>query len=279
MVLEEVERVLGAPFFKTESCLLYNADCLKALGHLPPSLIDLTVTSPPYNIGKAYEKALPLESYLDWCAAWTTEVHRVTKPEGALILNLGYLAIPGRAKAVPIPYLLWDRIPFYLLQEVVWHYGAGVSTRLMLSPRNEKFLWYVKDPDAYTFNLDDIRDKNVKYPRQFKNGRLKVNPNGKNPTDVWLFPKVTSGQNRSSAERTPHPAQFPEAVVERFIKGMSNKGDLVLDPFLGSGTTAAVALREGRRVVGFEVDEGYCALAESRIRATLAAGRQDPLFS
>ncbi|MFM6250745.1 MAG: site-specific DNA-methyltransferase, partial [Dolichospermum sp.] len=113
--------------------------------------------------------------------------------------------------------LLWDKIPFYLIQEIVWNYGAGVAGSKFFSPRNEKFLWYVKNPEAYTFNLDDIRDPNVKYPNQKKNGKIKVNPLGKNPTDVWEFPKVTSGQNRSSKERTPHPAQFPSAVIQRII--------------------------------------------------------------
>ena len=111
----------------------------------------------------------------------------------------------------PLLNLLWDRSPFYMIQEVVWNYGAGVAGRTMLSPRNEKFLWYVKNSLAYTFNLDAIRDKNVKYPNQKKNGKLKCNQAGKNPSDVWQFPKVTSGAKRSSKERTPHPAQFPVA--------------------------------------------------------------------
>ena len=81
----------------------------------------------------------------------------------------------------------------------------------------------------------------MKCPNQKKNGKIKVNERGKNPTDVWQFPKVTSGKNRSSSERTPHPAQFPAAVIERIILASSDEGDLVLDPFFGSGTTAEVA--------------------------------------
>jgi adenine-specific DNA-methyltransferase len=130
-------------------------------------------------------------------------------------LQGGYLSVPSRTKAIPIPYLLWDRVPFYLIQEIVWNYGSGVAGSKLFSPRNEKFLWYVKDYENYTFNLDEVRDPNVKYPNQKKNGKIKVNPKGKNPTDVWEFPKVTSGKNRSSKERTDHPAQFPVAVIER----------------------------------------------------------------
>lgn len=105
----------------------------------------------------------------------------------------------------------------------------------------------------------------MKYPNQKKNGKLKVNPLGKNPSDVWQFAKVTSGRNRSSAERTPHPAQFPEAVIERIVRASSATGDLVLDPFLGSGTTCAVARRLDRRSIGFELRPDYLELAARRI--------------
>ena len=247
------------------NCLLYNMDCLEAMQKICAPFINLTVTSPPYNIGKEYENALPIDEYLDWCKKWITEIHRLTLSNGSLWLNLGYIAIDGRAKAIPLPYLLWKQVPFFLIQEVVWNYGAGVAGRKFYSPRNEKFLWYVKDENEYIFNLDDVRDPNVKYPNQKKNGKIKVNPNGKNPSDVWQFPKVTSGKNRSSKERTPHPAQFPEAVITRIIKASSNSGEIILDPFMGSGTTAVSSLRFGRRVVGFEVNNLYCRTAADRI--------------
>lgn len=275
-----IEEHLGTPYFSAEGCSIYNVDCLDAMRRLPDkSSFVLTVTSPPYNIGKEYEDPLPLQDYLAWTEEWIHEVYRLTAPAGAFALNLGYVELPGRAKAIPLPYLVWRTVPFYLVQEIVWHYGAGVASRRMLSPRNEKWLWYVKDQDDYIFNLDDIRDPDVKYPRQFKKGKLKVNPLGKNPTDVWTFPKVTSGKNRSSKERTPHPAQFPEAVVERLIKGMSNVGDLIFDPFLGSGTTAAVALSSGRRVVGFEINPSYCDLAAKRIELAIERGAQQTLLA
>lgn len=121
----------------------------------------------------------------------------------------------------------------------------------------------MKDQSAYTFNLDAVRDKNVKYPNQKKNGVLRCNPAGKNPSDVWTIPKVTSGFQRSSKERTAHPAQFPVAVIDRIIKACSNTAALILDPFLGSGTTAEVALRTGRYVVGFEINKAYCDIISS----------------
>jgi adenine-specific DNA-methyltransferase len=270
MSLRRIRARLGVPYFEAEGILLYHSDCLTGLQQLEPDLLDLTVTSPPYNIGKEYESPMPLADYLGWCELWMREIHRLTKYDGAFWLNLGYLEIPEKAKAIPIPYLLWDRSPFYLIQEVVWNYGAGVSTKRMFAPRNEKFLWYVRSPEDYQFNLDAVRDPNVKYPNQKKNGKLKCNPLGKNPTDVWEIAKVTSGENRASKERTPHPAQFPLALIDRIIKACSDDGDVICDPFMGSGTTAVAALQNGRQVVGFEIREDYCGLAKSRISRFLA---------
>jgi adenine-specific DNA-methyltransferase len=265
MILDEIRRVLGKPYYETSNCMIYNLDCLEAMKKIQKPIINLTVTSPPYNIGKEYEEILPLSEYLGWCEKWINEVYRITEARGAFWLNLGYISIPAKAKAIPLPYLLWNKIPFFLIQEIVWNYGAGVAGKKFFSPRNEKFLWYVKNENDYTFNLDDVRDPNVKYPNQKKNGKIRVNRLGKNPTDVWEFPKVTSGQDRSSKERTPHPAQFPKAVIERIIEASSNIGEVVLDPFMGSGTTAITALSLGRIVLGFDINAAYCRITAKRI--------------
>jgi adenine-specific DNA-methyltransferase len=261
----EIKRVLGEPSFERQGVAIYQMDCLEAMQRIPGDLINLTITSPPYNIGKEYEELAELNVYLDWCENWINEIHRVTTDNGTFWLNVGYLEIEDKGLAVPIPYLLWNRTPFYMLQEVVWNYAAGVACKKRFSPRNEKLLWYVKDKNNYTFNLDDVRDPNVKYPNQKKNGKLKCNPLGKNPSDVWQITKVTSGKNRSSVERTPHPAQFPMELVERMLKSSSNKGDVILDPFMGSGSTAECALRNGRYVIGFELKSEYIGYAQQRI--------------
>lgn len=273
--IKRIKKKLGKPAHEGQGYLIYSGDCMDLMSRITEPTVDLTVTSPPYNIGKEYEKILSLDEYLDWCERWIGEIHRVTVPNGTFWLNLGYVSIPKRAKAIPLPYLLWDRSPFFMVQEVVWHYGAGVAAKLFYSPRNEKFIWYVKDPDDYVFNLDDVRDPNVKYPNQKKNGKLKCNTIGKNPTDVWQFPKVTSGRNRSSKERTPHPAQFPVAVIDRIIKASSNEGDLILDPFLGSGSTIEVALANRRLAVGFEIKEEYVEIAVQRIESAIKRRAQD----
>ena len=279
---EQVRDALGSPAVELPGVLLYLGDCLKLMPRLPRGIIDLTVTSPPYNIGKEYESIRETAAYVSWCRTWMTEIHRLTAPAGAFWLNLGYFEVPGKGRAVPIPYLLWNQSPFYLQQEVVWNYGAGVAARKSFAPRNEKFLWFLKDVKNYAFNLDEVRDPNVKYPNQKKNGKLKCNPLGKNPTDVWQFPKVTSGKDRSSPERTDHPAQFPVGVIDRIVRACSSRGELVLDPFMGSGTVAEVGIRSGRLVLGFELQSRYVDITYRRLESVLReieqASAQNSLF-
>lgn len=264
--LHEIKKILGKPYFENKDFLLYNGDCTELMSKLPSNLINTTITSPPYNIGKEYEKIMTVDDYINWCSSWIEQIYNLTKKDGALLLNLGYLEVKDKGRNVPIPYLLWDKTPFYLIQEIIWNYGAGVSCRKILSPRNEKILWYVKDENNYTFNLDPIRDPNVKYPNQKKNGKLRCNPLGKNPSDVWQIAKVTSGSKRSSKERTKHPAQFPNELIDKFVQGFSNPNDIILDPFIGSGTTAEMSLKYGRKCVGFEIREDYCEITVDRIQ-------------
>jgi adenine-specific DNA-methyltransferase len=118
-----------------------------------------------------------------------------------------------------------------------------------------------------------IRDPEVKYPFQKKNGKLRCNTIGKNPSDVWQVAKVTSGQDRASPERTPHPAQFPLDLVDRVMLGFSNPGEVVLDPFMGSGTVAVSCLQHGRGFLGIEIKPEYCEIATKRVEAFLANKR------
>jgi adenine-specific DNA-methyltransferase len=268
-MFDKIRAILGEPFYENEQAIIYNMDCEEGMSLLKGKVkIDATVTSPPYNIGKEYENILPLDKYIDWLTSIFDKIHAVTKQNGSLILNVGYLEVADKGRAVPISYLIWDKMSFYLNQEIVWNYGAGVSSRNYLSPRNEKLLWYVKNPQDYTFNLDSIRDPDVKYPNQKKNGKLRCNILGKNPSDVWQIAKVTSGESRSSKERMPHPAQFPEDLISRIILGFTNEDDLILDPFMGSGTTAKVAMLNQRKSIGFEINPEYCETIADRLEMT-----------
>jgi adenine-specific DNA-methyltransferase len=265
--IEEIQNILGLPYYKNESVIIYNMDCLEALIELKKSniKIDSTITSPPYNIGKEYENIMPLEQFVNWLVEVSNNIFEITKSDGNYLLNVGYLEVPDKGRAIPITYLVWDKIKFYLNQEIIWNYGAGVAAKHYLSPRNEKILWYLKSRENYTFNLDSIRDPDVKYPNQKKNGKLRCNTLGKNPSDVWQIAKVTSGANRSSEERTNHPAQFPVDLITRMVMGFTNIGDLVLDPFMGSGTTAEVCMNNNRLTLGFEIREDYCETIVKRL--------------
>ncbi len=265
---------LGTPYYETEACLLYCGDALAFQKKLSPSVFNAVITSPPYNIGKEYESIKPLDDYIAWLAGWINGASRLLAGDGALLLNVGYVAIESRGRAVPIPYLIWDKTPLYLNQEIVWNYSAGVACKNYLSPRNEKVLWYVKDSLNYTFNLDAIRDKNVKYPNQKKNGKLRVNTLGKNPSDVWEIAKVTTGYNRSSEERTAHPCQFPIDLIDRLVLGFTNEQDIVFDPFVGSGTTFESCIKHNRFCVGFEIKPEYCEIAKRRIQGAQQAAAQ-----
>lgn len=276
-VRSKLEKAIGVPYFADRGFILYQGDSerlLKSIANVGFAA-PLTVTSPPYNIGKPYESPMDVEEYIEWCAGWLAQIHRVTTASGAFWLNLGYLEVPGQGLCIPIPYLLWNRTGFYLLQEIVWQYGAGVTTKSRFCPRNEKWLFYVRDRANYVFNLDEVRDPNVKYPNQKKNGKLRCNPLGKNPSDVWEFPKVTTGENRSSKERTGHPAQFPLGVVDRIVKVSSNSGDVVVDPFSGSGSTGVAAVGNGRIYLGFEIREDFCALSVERFKRFLAEEEEE----
>lgn len=265
--LNQITSVLGEPFYGNERVLIYNMDCKDGLLKLKENGIgiDSTITSPPYNIGKEYEDILPVESFVNWLVEISDLIFDVTNPNGSYLLNVGYLEVPDMGRAVPITYLVWNKIKFYLNQEIIWNYGAGVAAKYYLSPRNEKILWYIKNRLEYTFNLDDIRDPDVKYPNQKKNGKLRCNTLGKNPSDVWQIAKVTSGSNRSSVERTKHPAQFPVDLISRMVLGFTDVDNLILDPFIGSGTTAEVCMNNNRFCIGFEIRKDYCETIVKRL--------------
>lgn len=261
-------RKIGKPYCHENDIVIFNMRCEDGIRAMAEADLKVhsVITSPPYNIGKEYEKKLSTTEYIDWISEIINSTFNITVDNGNCLLNIGYIPVENRGRAIPIAYLLWDRVKYFLNQEIVWNYGAGVACKKYLSPRNEKILWYIKNDKDYVFNLDDIRDPNVKYPNQKKNGKLRCNALGKNPSDVWQIAKVTSGKNRSSKERTNHPAQFPIDLIKRLVLGFTNKNDIVLDPFIGSGTTAVTCLQLDRKCIGFEVREDYCETIKARLK-------------
>ena len=269
---------LWEPYFEIPGkVLLYKMDCTLWMKKMPAWIVDTTITSPPYNIGKEYEEKIDLEEYLNWTIDYIDLIYNVTKDNWNFMFNVWFLEAPEKWLCVPIPYLMWDKTKFYMIQEIIWNYWAGVACKNRLSPRNEKIIWYTKNQNDYTFNLDPIRDPNVKYPNQKKNWKLRCNQLWKNPSDVRQIAKVTSWKNRSSKERAPHPAQFPMELIDRLVKWFSNVWDLILDPFIGSCTTAEVAINNDRLVVWFELLDNYLEYWKYRILKAIQ-DKQSKLF-
>lgn len=240
--------------------LFIHGDCVTSMGKLDAASIHLVVTSPPYNIGKSYERKLSLDAYAAQARAWCAELPRLLTLDGALWINLGYTT-PSARTTLPLTYLyhpILSGLGLHLVQEIVWRYSGGMAARHRFSPRSERWQWWVADPKRYRFDLDAIRVPPAAYdPRN--------NPAGKNPGCVWDFNTVVGGRG-AAAEKTEHPCQFPIEMVERIIQACSSEGDTVLDPIGGSGMTALAAVRHGRGFVSIERDTRYDRISRNRMR-------------
>ncbi len=257
--------------FSSENLVtLYHGDCMEFLRTISDESVQLVVTSPPYNIGKEYEKVLDIEVYKAQQQQIIEQCMRVLKPEGSICWQVGNYVDDG--EIIPLDILLYDCFKengLKLRNRIIWHFGHGLHCTNRFSGRYETINWFTKS-DGYVFNLDPVRVPQ-KYPgkRHFKGpnkGKYSGNPLGKNPSDIWEIPNVKANH----VEKTEHPCQFPVALVQRLVLSMSNEGDLVLDPFMGVGTTAVAAIINSRRAAGAETVERYYEMALDRIRKAYA---------
>lgn len=240
-------------------------DNLSFMGRIGDGQVKLVVTSPPYNIGKDYEDKLTLASYLEMQTRVIQESVRVLHSEGSICWQVGNYVDDG--EIVPLDailYPLFREMGLKLRNRIVWHFGHGLHCRRRLSGRYETINWWTKG-DRYTWNLDAIRVPS-KYPgkRHFKGpnvGKLSGNPKGKNPGDVWEFPNVKSNH----PEKTIHPCQFPVELVERLVLSMTNEKDMVLDPYMGVGSSVIAALLHGRQAYGCDIVPEYVEIARQRV--------------
>lgn len=240
-------------------------DNLSYMGQLEDESMQLIVTSPPYNIGKPYERRTSLEQYVNEQAACIDESVRLLHPSGSICWQVGNHVHKG--EVFPLDIVLYERFKGHglrLRNRIVWTFGHGLHCSRRFSGRHETILWFTKG-DKYTFNLDAIRVPS-KYPdkKHFKGpkkGQLSGNPLGKNPSDVWEIPNVKSNH----VEKTEHPCQFPVALVERLVLGLTNPGDRVLDPYIGVGSTAVAALKHGRFAFGCDLEQRYIDIALKRL--------------
>lgn len=254
----------GAP-----TARLVKGECISSMNAMVAGSVDLVVTSPPYlNIGMPYgDTFASVEDYIEFSRQWITAAARVLKPGGSMWINVG-MHKAGPNSRVPLTYYLFPLIAgtgLTLVQEIVWDRRAHQRTTQRFSTRSERWLYLVK-PGALkgargrpkkidpVFNLE-----NVRVPCQSADKRN--NPAGANPADIWDFTQV----HGTSKERTAHPCPFPQAMIERIVLACSNPGDVVLDPFAGSGTTGAAAMAHGRSSVMIEREPTYWPIIEKRL--------------
>jgi site-specific DNA-methyltransferase (adenine-specific) len=249
-------------------------DCVDVLAGCPPCQFDLVFADPPFNIGYSYDLYNDNKSrddYLAWADAWLAAVVRVLSPTGSLFLAI------GDEYAAEYKIRL-DALGLTLRNWIIWHYTFGVACQRKFNRSHAHILYYVRDPKRFTFNADAVR---VPSARQTTYGDRRASPAGKLPDDTWVLRPQESPDHFDPAgdtwyvprvcgtfrERTSHPCQMPEAILERIIRVATNPGDAVLDPFAGSGTTLAVAKKLGRHYVGIELSEAYAEGIRQRLDA------------
>lgn len=248
---------------------LVKGECIASMDAMVAGSFDLVVTSPPYpNIGMPYgDTFASVEDYIEFSRQWITAAARVLKPGGSMWINVG-MHKAGPNSRVPITYYLFPLIAatgLTFVQEIVWDRRAQQNTTQRFSTRSERWLYLVKPgvlkggrgrPKTIipTFNLDDVR-------RPSTSADKRNNPAGANPADIWAFTQV----HGTATERTDHPCPFPQAMIERIVLACSNPGDVVLDPFGGSGTTGAAAIEHGRAAMLIEREPTYWPIIEKRL--------------
>ena len=258
-----------------------TGDCVQLLAKMPPGSVDLAFADPPFNIGYEYDQYNDdrhHDDYLAWAESWLKAVARVLKPTGAFFLAIGDEFVAEHKVRL-------DKLGLTMRNWIVWHYTVGVHCTKKFSRSHAHILYYVADPKRYTFNADEIR---VPSARQTTYADRRANPKGKLPDDTWvlrpqederLFPAESDTWYVSRVcgtfkERVNHPCQMPEALLERIIRVASSPGDLVLDPFAGSGTTLAAAHKLGRKWLGIELSEKYADQVRQRLAGAAVSTRR-----
>lgn len=240
---------------------VFCEDALTGIQRIPDGAIDLLIADPPYGLGKDYgndSDKLDAAAYLEWTQRWVDAVLPKLKPNGSLYIFLTWRYSPE------IFVLLKQRMT--MINEIIWDRrvpSMGGSTR-RFSSVHDTIGFFAKSRDYY-FDLDAVR---IPYDAETKKARsrsifvgAKWLELGCNPKDVWSVSRL----HREHRERADHPTQKPLEIIERIIKASCPEGGAVMDPFMGSGTTAVAAKKFGRRFTGFELNPSYCALIEQRL--------------
>ncbi|MBK8563420.1 MAG: site-specific DNA-methyltransferase [Saprospiraceae bacterium] len=238
---------------------------------LPDDSVHLMITSPPYNATKDYDEDLTLLEYLEFLRQVFTETYRVLVPGGRACINLANL---GRKPYIPLTshvVLLMQEIGFVMRGEIIWDKGASSTSSTAWGSWQSASNPILRDVHEYIliFSKGDYKRHLTK-----KEQATKRNTIGRDEFLDWT--KTIWQMNAESARRIGHPAPFPIELPHRLIQLYSFETDIVLDPFMGSGTTAVAALRSGRKFIGYEIVEEYVALANKRIAAINLPAKHTP---
>jgi DNA modification methylase len=257
---------------------VYNENCIDGLKKLEDGVVDLAFADPPFNIGYEYDEykdALESEKYLEWSRQWLVEVIRVLKPNGTF-----WLAI-GDEYAAELKVMLTKELKMTCRSWVVWYYTFGVNCTANFSRSHTHLFYMVKDPESLTFNADSPALR-VPSARQLVYGDKRANPKGRLPDNTWILRPQDIPESFTPSEDTWfysrvcgtfkertgwHTCQMPERLLGRIIEACSNSGELVLDPFAGSGTTLAVAKKLGRHYLGYELSKQYAEQTKNRLHS------------
>lgn len=269
---------------------ILTGETVATLNSLPPEFADLVFSDPPYNIGYKYDKyhdAREDDDYVAFTHAWVDACIRATKRTGSLYLMIG----DEYAAELRMHLKMHEKKGNVALRNwIVWHYTFGQSCKMKFNRSHVHIFYCVRDTSnanfEFTFNGDEIR---VPSARQTTYADVRANPKGKLPDDTWVLrPQETEGYFRAEEdtwylsrlcgtfnERVDwHPCQIPQSLLRRIITVSSNPGDLVLDPFSGSGTTALAAKQLGRHYLGVELSPDYAEKSRQRL-AEIPAGEPD----
>lgn len=261
--------------YRVKDCCFTIADCIETLDNMPKKSVNTIVTSPPYNLNKKYGKYDDNRTFKEWenlieCVA--KSAFEVLTDNGSFLLNVSPIPDKKTKEIVPldaIVYFVFKRYGYALRNSIVWHFNNMQNCVNRLSGRWEAILWFVKDINNYQFNLEDIR-----IPYITKNDKRLVGGIGRNPTDTWNFDLPESdfwyfdrvnNMTKNKLRIEEHPCIFPVPMIERIIKMTTQKGEVVLDPFLGSGTTLVAAQNLKRIGLGMELDERFTTIIKQRV--------------
>lgn len=274
---------------KLNESLILHGDALAMLAKIPDNSVSLVLSSPPYNIGKSYERGMfkSLNDYEKWMDSLIEKILEKVKPDGHICWQVGNYVRNG--SIIPLDYLffpMFERRGCFLRNRIIWKFNFGLHAQRRFSGRYETLLWFSKS-DTYKFNLDPVRVPQL-YPgkrhskgKGARAGQPSGNPLGKNPSDYWEFDPATAfdGQpvwdipnvKANHPEKTEHPCQFPNELADRCILAMTDENDVVLDPFAGAGTSVICANARDRIGIGFELNADHAAAANKRLQLSLTS--------